>query len=156
MTHLALLVALAFAATASADQPAPPRPKSLWAEVITITKPRGELEGFEAVLVELEREGLDAGTTARLLLRLTTFVDSEVTQHGSAIINIGMLVDALQAVEVAKWSEDDSARFIIALQNELNSEHRDIQPRLLAAIAKVRQGSHVEQLVDEHRMLKAK
>jgi hypothetical protein len=149
---LGVLVASLPLSSGSAEIPAnPPRE---WTEVMRITRPHAEVEALTEVLRQVEGAGYKGGTVGHVLKKLTDFIDSEVASHGSVMLNVGMLVDAIEAVESAKWPPDQAAHFVVALQRDMNAEHRDEESRLHGAISAVRRGGHFEQLVDEMGELK--
>ena len=150
---LGVLVASLPLSSGSADVPVNPPRK--WTEAMRITRPHAEVEALTEVLRQVERGGYGDVTVGQVLKRLTEFIDSEVALRGSVLLNVGMLVDAIEAVVGAKWPADQAARFVVALQRDMNEDHPDEESRLRGAISAVRRGGHFEQIVGEAGELRA-
>ena len=53
---------------------------------------------------------------------------------------VGLLDDSIEAALTAKWSVQDTARLVIALQREIDRHPRPTDQQLQAVIARVRPG----------------
>ena len=138
---LALLALLAVLTPGVAiAQPAPPTRSS---QAVTISQPFAVREALQVVFARATARGHDAVATARLLKPLGIFIDSHVAVHGSVSLNLGMLADAVDAVQRARWSSENASRFVVALQRQW-SEAGAANGRLDEMIEQVRYGRHID------------
>jgi hypothetical protein len=150
----ALLCVLPVLASIAAADPALPKAKSGWSEVLTVTKPHGEVEVLKGAFDEVVAAGMNSRAAARLLKHVGAYIDSEVTERGSAIVSLGMIVDAVEAAQARSWSEEDATRLVIALQRDLNERHVDEAKRLQALIGQVNRGTRADQILGDGETLK--
>lgn len=125
-----------------------------WAETITIDQPHAEVRLLEIAFGEIVAAGMNPGAAAKLLKHVGEYVDSEVAERGTAIMSLGMLEDAVAATQSEKWSIDDTSRFVVALQRDLNQRHADEKVRLQALIERVNHGSKPDQMLGSGETLK--
>jgi hypothetical protein len=150
----ALLCVLPVLASIAAADPVPPKAKSGWGEVITVNRPHGEVEVLKGAFDEVVAAGMNSRATAQLLKQVGAYIDSEITERGSAVVSLGMIVDAVEAAQSRNWSEEDAARLVIALQRDLNERHVDEINRLQALIGRVSHGTRPDQILGNGETLK--
>ena len=150
----ALLCVLPMLAPIAAADPAPPTAKSGWSEVITVNKPHGEVDVLEGAFNEVVAAGMNSRAAAELLKHVGAYIDSEITERGSAVVSLGMIVDAVEASQSRNWSQEDATRLVIALQRDLNERHVDEIDRLQALIGRVNHGTRPDQILGNDETLK--
>jgi hypothetical protein len=119
--------------------------RARWSRVVTITRPRAQREVLEAALAEAITND-SAAVATQLLKHLGDFVDGEIAERGSVSLNVGLLVDAVAAVQQAGWSGDDATRFVVALQRSWSGGCPEENAYLQTLIDQVREGLPAEQL----------
>jgi hypothetical protein len=149
---LALLALLAVLTPGAAIAQSAPSTIARSSRAVTISQPFAAHAALQAVFARATARGHGAVATARLLKPLGAFIDSQVALHGSVSLNLGMLVDAVDAVQRARWSSEDASRFVVALQRHW-SEDGAAKGRLEEMIAQVRYGLPIDEILESGETL---
>jgi hypothetical protein len=121
--------------------------RARWSRVVTIERSRAPRGVPEAALARREAITRDPAAAATLVLKhLGHFVEDEIAERGSASLNVGLLGDAVDAVQRAGWSGEDSARFVVALQRGWSAGRPSGNAYLQTLIDQVREGLPAEPL----------
>lgn len=149
---LALLALLAMLTPGAAIAQAGPSPMARSSQAVTISRPLDAREAMKVVFARATARGHDAVATARILKPVGPFLDSHVALHGSVSLNVGMLADAVDAVQGAQWRIQDASRFVVAVQRQW-SEDGEADGRLRQMIEQVRDGHSIDVILgsDETR-----
>jgi len=145
---------LLLAAGAGAQPPGLRRERPDWNHTVTVDKGHGAGPVLQSAFHQVAATGIGGSATAQVLKRLGEYVEAEVGQKGHVALSMGMLVDAASAAKAAKWSTEDMARLVIALQRQFDQTRPEEVARLQRVVDQVRQGSAPDQILGTGETLK--